>query len=198
MSDCEKWRGRLASIPELHLGDIYDGRVWHSFSSLSTGIFLESPHFYLLTMNVDWFQPFTRTQYSVGAIYLTVQNLPRSQRYKEENVILVGIIPGPSEPSLTMNSYLAPLVQELQQSWNEGFTVRTSSNMPIKIRLARTCVACDIPASRKVCGFLGQNAAFGCNKCYKKFQSNSAITLALIETHGDKEILSPIANTVYK
>ena len=163
LSACEQWRYRMSSIPSSHLGDVYDGRIWHSFSS-----FLESPHCYILTMNVDWFQPFTRTQYSVGAIYLTVQNLPRSQRYKDENVILAGIIPGSSEPSLTMNSYLAPLVRELQQSWDIGLTVRTSTNMPIKIRLALACVACDIPASIKVCGFLSHNAAFGC-KCYKKF-----------------------------
>ena len=41
-------------------------------------------------MNVDWFQPFVRTVYSTGAIYLTVQNLTGQERYKQENVILVG------------------------------------------------------------------------------------------------------------
>ena len=59
--------GRLSSIPDSHLGNIYDGHVWHDFSSPSAGKFLESPHCYLMTMNVDWFQPFTHTQYSVGA-----------------------------------------------------------------------------------------------------------------------------------
>ena len=39
----------------------------------------------------------------------------------------------------------------------------------VVVKLALTCVACDIPASRKVCGFLGHNASLGCNKCYKKF-----------------------------
>ncbi len=29
-------------------------------------------------------------------------------------------------------------------------------------------VACDIPAGRKVCGFLGHNAKLGCTCCYKK------------------------------
>ena len=37
--------------------------VWRSFLSL--------PHCYLL--NVDWFEPFERGVYSVGAIYFTVQ-----------------------------------------------------------------------------------------------------------------------------
>ena len=30
---CEKWRSRAFSIPDLYLGDIYDGRVWHEFES---------------------------------------------------------------------------------------------------------------------------------------------------------------------
>ena len=41
----------------------------------------------------------------------------------------------------------------------------------VTVRLALACVACDMPASRKVCGFLGHNALLGCNKCYKKLKS---------------------------
>ena len=37
------------------------------------------------------------------------------------------------------------------------------------IKLALSCVTCDIPASRKVCGFLSHNAALGCNECLKRF-----------------------------
>lgn len=169
---CEKWRRRMLTIPESYLSDIYDGRVWREFSSDSMGNFLNFPYNYLLTINVDWFQPFSRVQYSVGAIYLVVQNLPREVRYRQENVILVGLIPGPREPSLTINSYLAPLVQELQQAWDTGFTIRDSTNTLVTIRLAISCVVCDLPASRKVCGFLGHNSTFGCNKCYKKFLSS--------------------------
>ena len=88
---------------------------------------------------------------------MSIQNLPRHLRYKEENIILVDLIPGPSEPSLTINSYLTPLVQELKIAWETGFTVQTSSGSYITIRLVLTCVSCDIPASRKVCGFLGHN-----------------------------------------
>ena len=31
------------------------------------------------------------------------------------------------------------------------------------------CVSCDLPAARKVCGFLSHSAALGCSKCKKKF-----------------------------
>ena len=47
-------------------------------------------------MNVDWFEPYDRRVYSVGAIYLTIQNLPREERCKPENIILVGIILNPN------------------------------------------------------------------------------------------------------
>lgn len=49
-------------------------------------------------LNLDFFQPYKHVQYSLGAIYMTVLNLPRSDRNKIENVILVGLIPGPNEP----------------------------------------------------------------------------------------------------
>ena len=31
------------------------------------------------------------------------------------------------------------------------------------------CVTCDMPAGRKVCGFLGHSATLGCSKCLKEF-----------------------------
>lgn len=72
MDACEKWRKRMLLIPDTHLADIYNGQVWCDF--LSSG-FLEAPFCHLLTLNVDWFQPFSHIEYSVGAVYLTVQNL---------------------------------------------------------------------------------------------------------------------------
>ena len=45
----------------------------------------------------------------------------------------------------------------------------TSKSLPTA--LALSCIACDIPASRKVCGFVGHNARLGCNKCFKEFDT---------------------------
>lgn len=105
----------------------------------------------------------------MGAIYLTIQNLPRSERFKEENVILVGVIPGPSEPKLVINSYLSPLVEELKLGWYNSFAVTTPDHVAINVRVALSCVACDIPASRKAIGFLGHHSNLACNKCIKEF-----------------------------
>ena len=168
---CEQWRMRESVIPTDYLGDVYDGDVWKHFRVN----FLSVPYSYLLCLNVDWFQPFKHTQYSVGAIYVTIQNLPRRERYKPENIVLIGIIPGPKEPSLTIDSYLQPLVNELNEYYTEGFLALTPFNTRIRIRLALCCVACDIPATRKVCGFLSHNANLGCNKCYKDFSTHSPL-----------------------
>lgn len=118
---CERWRSR--EVPDGYLCDIYDGANWKHFNSQDKDYFLSNPHCYLLTLNIDWFEPFERGVYSVGAIYLTVQNLPRVDRNRIENIIIAGIIPGPKEPSKTINSYLTPLVLELKEAWSNGFNI---------------------------------------------------------------------------
>ena len=132
------------------LGDVSDGLVWKSFKEH----FLSSPFSYLLTLNVDWFQPFKRTEYSVGGIYATIQNLPREKRYKEENAILIGIIPGPKEPNLSIDTYLKPLINELESVYVNGISVSTPQGTQITVRVAVSCISCDIPATRKVCGLV--------------------------------------------
>lgn len=96
-------------------------------------------------------------------------NLPYYLRFKREFVILLGIIPGPSEPKGDINSFLRPLVGELLDFWNGiamDFYGETSMQT---VRCALICIACDMPASRKTCGFLGHSARLGCSRCKKEF-----------------------------
>ena len=125
-------------------------------------------------LNIDWFNPYKETLYSVGAIYLIVQNLPRSERFKVENIILVGLIPGPTEPSKHINTYLDPLIDDLLKLYY-GIEMKDplSTSGYTKIRAVLSCIVCDIPATRKVCGFLGCNATMGCSKCQKKIVTTS-------------------------
>ncbi|KAL9978767.1 hypothetical protein ACROYT_G016322 [Oculina patagonica] len=115
-------------------------------------------------------KPFKHSPYSVGVIYLALMNLPRGERYKRENIIVVGIIPGPSEPS-SLNPYLVPLVLELKELWEDGIEVCHSGSprIPERFFAAVLLVACDVPAARKLCGFLGHGARRGCSKCKKEF-----------------------------
>ena len=165
---CELWRER--DVPVGLLADVFDGRVWKEWQNVDGEAFLAVPRNYAFMLNVDWFQPFKHSLYSVGALYMVVMNLPRSERFKPENVFLVGIIPGPHEPRLTINSYLQPLVAELNLLWKDGITVRAHGALTSEVyRAALLCVGCDVPAARKVCGFTGHASCKGCSKCTKHF-----------------------------
>ncbi len=42
-------------------------------------------HNYGLMLNVDWFQPYKHVSDSIGAIYLSVMNLSREERFKSNS-----------------------------------------------------------------------------------------------------------------
>lgn len=67
-----------------------------------------------------------------------------------------------------VNSSLGPLTDELLD-FRDGIWLDCPNTRPRFCHLAVLCVTCDIPASRKLCGFLSFSATMGCNKCKKKF-----------------------------
>ena len=163
------WKSRISHRDILE--DVYDGQVWKNFLNFSGKKFLIEDHSYAFMINMDWFQPYKHLKYSVGAIYLSVFNLPRTQRYKLHNICLIGIIPGPREPQLTVNSYLNPLVKDLLEFW-EGKQLRVNVGSHTEMKLVRCaviCCSCDLPAGRKLCGLLSHSAHLGCSKCLKFF-----------------------------
>lgn len=87
------WRKR--KVPSGTLADVYDGKMWNSLKDANGKTFVEEERSLMLTLNVDWFQPFdTGRVHLVGGIYLVINNLPRAIHYKPENAILVGVMPG--------------------------------------------------------------------------------------------------------
>ena len=106
-------------------------------------------------------------------MYLTLLNLPRSERYKLENVLVVACIPGPSEPKYHINTYLTFMVDELEELWNGICISIPNSNMLVTVHAALISIVCDIPVCRKVCGFTGFQSKLGCSKCLKLFPCES-------------------------
>ena len=159
-SECEKWRSR--HVTEGVMKDVYDARIWNDFLNYDGEAFLSEPGNCGFILNFDFFQPYKHINYSVGAIYMSILNLPRATRYKKDNCLLVGLIPGPKEPH-DINSFLRPFVADLIKLW-AGVEMNKR-----KVRCALLCVACDIPAGRKLCGFLSFTAHLGCSRCLKEF-----------------------------
>ncbi|CAB5217160.1 unnamed protein product [Rhizophagus irregularis] len=107
-----------------------------------------------LLLNLDWFQPFSYTQHSTGAIYASICNLPRSERNKPENIIYLGFLPGPKEAGLErINHYLAPIVDELLELW-KGWEVPKTHQFSngLEIKVALIVGSSDTPATRKLFG----------------------------------------------
>ena len=169
VENCMHWKSR--STTDDTLGDVNDGQTWKKFLNYDGTPFLSDDSGFAFMLNLDWFQPYKHLTYSVGAIYLSVFNLPRKYRYKLENICLVGIIPGPSEPELTINSYLDPLVQDLQKFWGgiELDVNRFGHVHSEVVRCAVICCSCDLPAGRKTMWISGTQCPLGLLKVQKIF-----------------------------
>jgi len=157
------------------LCDIYDGDIWKTFKDKpfdeNSDLFFvkEKADSHLgLMLNLDWFQPYSGVTYSTGILYAAIANLPRNIRFKRENMLILGILPGPNEASLhKMNHYLSPIVNELLSLWH-GITLKsTAEGFDRKtIWAALILISCDIPAARKISGHI--SALVSCYRCKKK------------------------------
>lgn len=116
---------------------------------------------------MDWFEPFEYSTYAVGVIFMSLLVLPYNIQYSQENIIICGVIPDRKEPSLNINSFLEPLVEDLLILWR-GVESKLHSGIA-NVQAALLCVSCDSSAMRKVAGFVGHSGTKGCSKCLKSF-----------------------------
>lgn len=186
----KSWLGRLLSRPDIEqsflpkagpvsffkrMTDIWHGTELNEFKGPDGKWFFDSPageHRLAFSLFVDWFNPFGRKRggksATVGAIYLVCLNLPPEIRYRVENVYLVGIIPGPREPSNHhLNHLFQPLVDELLQFWEAGvFYSRTHKHKyGLLVKCVVIPVVADMVAARKLTGFMAHSGDWLCSFC---------------------------------
>ena len=121
--------------------------------------------------NVDFFQPYKHVRDSYGVLYLTIINLPRSERFKQQNMLIVGVIPAFEHEPDTLNPFIKPLVDELKEFWDPGVQFYTFKSK-LLFRVALMCVA-------QVVIFQWQEnvvdlkdimlTSYGCSRCQKFF-----------------------------
>lgn len=158
--------------------DIFDGSVLMEFKGKDGTPFLSShgkDGRYVFSLCVDGFNPFENKQagkkVSSTGIYMACLNLPPDQRYKMENMYLVGVVPGPKEPSLDqINHFLAPLVQDLKELWDPGCWFSSTHEHPDgrMVNVALVPLVCDLKAARAVAGFGSHSSKAFCSVCQLK------------------------------
>lgn len=190
--DLKQWIGRLMRRPGIEdlldrdvydtgakpgeLRDIWDGEVLSQFRGDDGEPFVKASGKregrLVFALNMDGFNPFQRlvggATNSSTAIYMVCLNLPPDIRHRIENVFLVGIIPGPGEPSLTqINHFLNPLVNDLILFWDRGvYYTRTFKHARGRlVRCALVPVVCDTPAARQIMACGSHSSTHFCPYC---------------------------------
>lgn len=85
-------------------------------------------------------------------------------RYKDENVFIITVIPGPKKPK-DLFSFLYPLVQELMVLEGEGMVIENSQGESQTYKVHLTSVVGDIPGIADMCGHSGHTSYSGCRIC---------------------------------
>ena len=70
LSKCEHWSERRAGFFQGVLGDVYDGALWNEMQYIDGRPFLALPNNLCLAMNIDWFNPYEDSPYSIGVVYM--------------------------------------------------------------------------------------------------------------------------------
>ncbi|KAL6300924.1 hypothetical protein BKA93DRAFT_819200 [Sparassis latifolia] len=90
-------------------------------------------------------------------------------RYLEENICLIGAIPGPGKPSLEqINHFVALVVDDLLEFWDPGvYFSRTALYPAGRFSLGAIIpLVCDLLGARQMAGFPFPGAILFCSVCY--------------------------------
>lgn len=189
-----EWIARLLSRPDIEnlldealvesqkpytvddeVSEIHQSRLWKEFQGPDGKQFTASSGNLTFAMFVDGINPFGNKQsghhVSITFVVLVCLTLPLSIRFRPENIFLVGIVPGPREPSLEqMNWILRPIVNQLKDLWNPG-VVFSKTHLYKDGRLIRSALLpfiADLPALRQSLGFPSATAKYFCSFCQLK------------------------------
>ena len=108
-------------MPKGTIRNVYDEQTWEDFNGANKFDLFRKPRKYGLMLNLDLFCPYKHIKnFPVGVFYLVVLKLPRHIKFRRENVIIYGISSRFSHEPPT-DTFVAPLVEELKNTWNVGF-----------------------------------------------------------------------------
>ena len=105
--------GEIENVLRMFIVTYMMGKFGKKFINPNRNNFLTEKYNYALTINLDWFCAYKHVKsYYIGVIYGVINNLLRSERFKRENLLIIGIVPSMAKepPVLT---FIVPFVEEM-------------------------------------------------------------------------------------
>lgn len=165
--------------------NIWDGEALRNFRGPDDKLFLDCPpgeSRLIFSVHAEKFGCIANQQ---GGMQVTREvlcmvclNLPRNLRYRPENIYLVGVIPGLSEPSaIQMNHILSPLIDVLLEMWHNGLFLRHTPKHPFgrRSRVAVVPLVADLHTGQKMAGFGSRTSTHFCSYCLTTIQDRDNI-----------------------
>ncbi|QRV81550.1 Transposase family tnp2 [Ceratobasidium sp. AG-Ba] len=165
------YRARYVSHPNTY-SDIFDGAHYQHLRKRLALVggnplghtYFSSPTDIALGLSTDGFGPFKSRKQTCWPLLAFNYNLPPSIRHRLENLLCLGVIPGPHSPK-ELHTFLAPLVQELEELARGVPAYDAEKDRPICLR--GYLIACfgDMPAVAKLMCMKGHNGKYPCRAC---------------------------------
>ncbi|KAI7948527.1 hypothetical protein MJO29_010192 [Puccinia striiformis f. sp. tritici] len=147
------------------MSDIYDLRGWRELIGPDGHQFTANSNNVTFGMFMDGINPhgnrISGKHVSITFIIMVCLSLPVSMRYNPEDIFLVGIAPGPKEPSLEQTNWiLQPIIDQLAVLWKSGLCLLKTFQHPQGrvVSAALLTFFADLPALCRALGFAAPTA----------------------------------------
>ncbi|GAU46507.1 hypothetical protein TSUD_285890 [Trifolium subterraneum] len=129
--------------------------------------FAKEPRNVRLGLCSDGFTPYTQvsgTPYSCWPIIVTPYNLPPEMCMSKSYMFLAAVIPGPSSPTVGIDIYLQPLIDDLKRLWEGVVTYDINRKQNFTMKAALMWTINDFPTYGMLSGW-GTHGKLACPIC---------------------------------
>lgn len=156
------------------LQDIFDGTYYQALRNTPVTVhgevvnppatYFQDPRDIALGLSTDGYGIFTHGQATAWPLVLFNYNLSPEVRFHSDNLLALGVIPGPKKPA-DMDSFLIPLAEELFQLAAGVKAYDALSGSPFLLRAFLLIIFGDFPAVSMLMKMKGVNGISPCRSC---------------------------------
>lgn len=155
-----------------NIRDIFDGAHYNRLCGERVAVggdvlghhYFSQPTDIALGLSSDGFGPFKSRQKSCWPLLAFNYNLPPTIRTRLENVICLGVVPGPSSPK-EIDTFLEPFIDELEDLARGVPAYDAAAGHPITLHAYLLACFGDMPAVAKLMCMKGPNGKHPCRAC---------------------------------